>query len=220
VHGEVHVVPDVPEAFAALVAGELRAVAPGRVFRLALSGGPTARRCYARLAEVEGLPWERVEALWGDERCVPPDDPDSNARLGREALLDHVGPLAAVHPMSCAEGAAAYEAVLRAGGPLDLVHLGLGPDGHTASLFAGSGPLERPDGALVTLNRDPAAQNPHDRMTVTMAVLDAARLAVFTVSGEEKAAALARVRAGEDVPGGRVAAKRVVWLVDPAAAGA
>jgi 6-phosphogluconolactonase len=220
VHGEIQVVPDVPEAFATLVAGELRGVAPGRIFRLALSGGPTAGRCYAQLAGVAGLPWERVEVFWGDERCVPPDDPDSNARLGREALLDHVGPLAGVHPMSCEDGPTAYETLLKAGGPLDLVHLGLGPDGHTASLFPGSDPLEKPDGAWVSLNRDPGEHNPHDRMTVTMTVLDAARLAVFTVSGAEKAAAFARVRAGEDLPGGRVAAGRVLWLVDPAAAGA
>jgi 6-phosphogluconolactonase len=220
VHGEIQVVPDVAEAFADLVAGELRGVAPGRVFRLALSGGAPAGRCYARLAEIDGLPWERVEVLWGDERCVPPDDPDSNARLAREALLDHAGPFAAVHPMSCTEGPATYEAVLRAGGPLDLVHLGLGPDGHTASLFPGSEALEKPDGSLVRLNRDPTAHNPHERMTVTMAVLDAARLAVFTVSGAEKAAAFGRVRAGEDLPGGRVAAGRVLWLVDPEAAGA
>lgn len=236
---EIRIVEDVPAAFAVLVAEELRGFAAARgaappaggpddadaggprpqPYRLAISGGATARRCYERLATVEGLPWASVEVYWSDERCVPPDDPDSNARLGHEALLDHVGPLAAVHPMSCAVGPDAYEAVLRRGGPLDLVHLGLGPDGHTASLFPGSAALEEPAGRLVSLNRDPAGRNPHDRITLTLPALDAARLAVFTVSGTEKHEAYLAVRAGGDVPACRVASERVVFLVDPAAAG-
>jgi 6-phosphogluconolactonase len=233
VNGELRVVDDVPGAFAELVEGELRAFAArleaapagagsdpgGERFKLALSGGPTARRCYERLAQVEGLPWPSVEVFWGDERCVPPDDPDSNALLGHQALLDHIGPLAAVHPMSCDQGAAAYDEILQRAGALDLVHLGLGPDGHTASLFARSDALLSPGAALVALSSDPAARNPHPRITLTLAAINAARVAVFTVSGTEKADALRRVRAGEGVPGALVASGRVIFLADPAAAG-
>jgi 6-phosphogluconolactonase len=238
-NGELRIVDDVPAAFAELVESELRqfaarlgAVPPGgpddadagsgpgaERFKLAMSGGPTARRCYERLAEVEGLPWPRVEVFWSDERCVPPDDPDSNALLGHQALLDHVGPLAAVHPMSCDVGAPAYEALLQQAGSLDLVHLGLGPDGHTASLFAGSDALVSPGSALVALSSDPASRNPHPRITLTLAAINAAKIAVFTVAGTEKREALQRVRAGEGVPGALVASGRVIFLADPAAAG-
>jgi 6-phosphogluconolactonase len=238
-NGELRIVDDVPAAFAGLVESELREFAArllaapaggpddadaggdprSQRFRLAMSGGPTARRCYERLAEVEGLPWQSVEVFWSDERCVPPDDPDSNALLGHQALLDRVGPLAAVHPMSCDVGAAAYEQILYRAGPLDLVHLGLGPDGHTASLFAGSDALLLPGSALVALSSDPASRNPHPRITLTLAAINAARIAVFTVSGPEKREALQRVRAGERVPGALVASGRVIFLADPAAAG-
>lgn len=228
-NGEVRIVEDVAEAFAEVVAGELRELAaapadgaaepPAARVRMALSGGPTARRCYERLAEVQGLPWEQVEVFWGDERCVPPDDPDSNERMAREVLLERVGHVAAVHPMSCAAGADSYGELIHRAGRLDLVHLGLGPDGHTASLFPDSDALVAPGDRLVAINTDPSGRNPHDRMTLTMPVLDGSRLAVFTVSGPEKAEAFGRVRSGEQVPGSLVASERVLWLVDTAAAG-
>jgi 6-phosphogluconolactonase len=235
-NGEVHQVEDVAVAFAELVAAELRALAEeraaaalvaaddgdepmaGRV-RVAFSGGPTARRCYTALARQSGLPWAQVEAFFGDERCVPPDDADSNYRMVREVLFEPAGPLAAVHPMSCAAGADHYQELVRRAERLDLVHLGLGPDGHTASLFPESEALVSPGERLVAINTDPSGRNAHERMTLTMPVLDGARLAVFTVSGPEKAEAFARVRAGERVPGALVASERVIWLVDAAAAG-
>jgi 6-phosphogluconolactonase len=224
-HGQVQVVEDVAAAFAELVSSEMTGFAARAAgdtsarFRFAMSGGPTARLAYERLASVPGLPWEQVEVFWGDERCVPFDDPDSNALLGHEALLDQVGPTAAEHRLSCEDGAEAYEQLLHQAGPLDLVHLGLGPDGHTASLFAGSEALESPGDRLVMLSHDPAARNPHARITLTLAAINAARLVVFTVSGEAKRDAFARVCSAEAVPAGQVAAERVVWLVDAAAAG-
>ena len=89
------------------------------------------------------IDWWKVDVYWGDERCVPLDDPDSNYRLAREALLDRVGAANATYPMRCDEGADAYQLRLGELGRFDLVHLGLGPDGHTASLFPGSAAARR-----------------------------------------------------------------------------
>src|SRR5713226_8167730 len=129
--GELRVVDHVPQSFGALVAEE----APGSI---ALSGGTTARQCYELLA-VADVDWSEVEIFFGDERWVPVDDPDSNEGMARVTFLDQVLPRA-VHSMRHAgktieEAADAYDRLLRNHGPVDLVHLGLGPDGHTASLF-------------------------------------------------------------------------------------
>jgi 6-phosphogluconolactonase len=112
--------------------------------------------------------------------------------------------------------AAAYDATIAAAPPIGLVHLGLGPDGHTASLFPGSPALDIAD-RLVVANGDDL--HPHPRLTFTFAALARARLVVFTVAGADKRAAFARVCNGDDVPAAHVTAERVVWLVDPAAAG-
>ena len=105
-------------------------------------------------------------------------------------------------------------------GKLDVVHLGLGPDGHTASLFPGSAGLDADPGRLVVTNEDPTGRNPHPRMTLTLAGIARARLALVTVAGEAKRAALDRVRAGDPTcPGAQVNADRVVWIADRAAAG-
>ncbi len=217
--GELVVVDDVPAAFAERVI-EAFHNRPDEDFSMALSGGETARLCYERLAAVSPsrMDWWMVDVYWGDERCVPPDDPDSNERLGRQALLERVGAAHAVHPMRCDEGADPYQ--LRVGelGRFDLVHLGLGPDGHTASLFPGSPALDADPGRLVVMNVDPTGNNPYPRMTLTFSGLARARLALFTVMGEEKQEAMQRIADGEDLPAARVRADRVVWLVDPAAA--
>ncbi len=218
--GEVVVVDDVAEAFATTWSRRSR---PDRRsgFSLALSGGGTARSCYERLASVgaDTIDWWQVDVYWGDERCVPLDDVDSNYRLAREALLDRVGAANATWPMRCDEGAEPYQ--LRVGqlGQFDLVHLGLGPDGHTASLFPQSAAVEADAGRLVTLNEDPLGHNPHPRMTLTFEGIARSRLVLVTVSGTEKAEALARVAADDPTaPASRIRADRVVWLVDAAAA--
>jgi len=220
VNGELVVVDDVPGAFAARIVDAFRD-REGDAFSIALSGGGTARRCYERLAADGGdtIDWWQVDVYWGDERCVSLDDPDSNYRLGREALLDRVGAANATWPMRCDEGAEPYQ--LRVGelGRFDVVHLGLGPDGHTASLFPESAALEVTSGRLVVLNDDPLGHNPHQRMTLTFEGIARARLVVVTVEGEGKASAMARVASGDPTaPASRVGGGNVVWLVDPAAA--
>ena len=174
-NGTVRLVPSVAEAFARLVADALADPRTDR-FSLFLSGGSTAEECYRSLARVAGpgggTDWGDVDVYMGDERCVPPDHADSNHRMVEETLLDLVGPVGSDHPMyrSGAPSAAAtdYQAVIAPLPGFDLVHLGLGPDGHTASLFPGSAALAIADPhVLVAPNRDPNANNPHDRITLT-----------------------------------------------------
>jgi 6-phosphogluconolactonase len=220
-HGELVVVDDVPGEFAERVIEAFHG-RPHEGFSLAVSGGETARRCYERLADDAGsqIDWWKVDVYWGDERCVPSDSADSNYRLVREALLERVGAVNANFPMFCEEGADPYQLRLGELGRLDVVHLGLGADGHTASLFPGSEALDADPGRLVVMNDDPSGRNPHPRMTLTFAGIARARLAIITVAGEEKRAAMARVQADDPTcPATRIRADRVLWIVDPAAAG-
>jgi 6-phosphogluconolactonase len=219
--GELVVVDDVPAEFAERVVEAYHA-RPNDSFSLALSGGDTARRCYERLAEDAGqqIDWWTVDVYWGDERCVPLDHQASNYRLGREALLERVGAVNANFPMRCEEGPDPYQLRLGELGRIDVVHLGLGADGHTASLFPGSSAVDADPGRLVVMNDDPNGFNPHQRMTLTFAGIARARLALVTVAGEAKREALSRVAAGDPTcPGSLVRADRVVWIVDPDAAG-
>ena len=217
--GELIVVDDVPGAFATHVieAFERR---PRDDFTLALSGGETARSCYERLADTcdDRIDWWQVEVYWGDERCVPPDSDESNERLGRQALLERVGGAHAVHPMRCDEGPDPYQLLIGELGSIDLVHLGLGPDGHTASLFSGSPALDADPGRLVALSHDPSGRNPLPRMTLTLSGIQRAQLVLFTVAGAERQPAMQAIADGADLPAARVRGDRVVWLVDEAAA--
>jgi 6-phosphogluconolactonase len=221
-------VPDVPSAFtdAVLDAFEAR---PGPRLTLVLSGGPTARACYEYLANhtaSSAMEWSLVDVYMGDERVVPPDDEDANQRLVRLALLERVPNVGSFTPMPTTmpleECVAAYQrtmAGLLAGPGIDLIHLGLGPDGHTASLFPGAPTLHAGPDELVASTVDPNGRNPHPRLTLTLPAIDAARTAVFTVTGAAKAAAVEALRRDEDIPAARVRAGRVVWLLDAAAAG-
>ena len=220
-HGELVVVDDVPGEFAERIIEAFHR-RPNDSFSLAVSGGQLARTCYERLADDAGsqIDWWKVDLYWGDERCVPHDDPDSNYRLVKESLLSRVGAVNANYPMFCDQGPDPYQLLLGEVGKLDVVHLGLGPDGHTASLFPGSPGFEADPGRLVVMNEDPSGTNPHPRMTLTLAGIARAHLVVVTVSGEEKREALDRVRAGDPTcPGAHVNADRVLWIADPAAGG-
>jgi len=195
---------------------------PDEAFCFAVSGGDTARRCYERLAAdgADQIDWWQVDVYWGDERCVAPDDPASNERLVREALLQQVGAANAVYPMRCEEGPDPYQQRVAEVGKFDVIHLGMGPCGHTASLFPDSPALEADPGRLVVMNEDPHDRNPFERMTFTFSAISRGRLVIVTVEGEEKREALARVRAGDPgVPASHITGEHVLWLVDPAAAG-
>ncbi len=211
--GEERLVPHVPAAFAELVAAE----PPGSI---ALSGGDTARACYELLATAP-VEWRKVDVFFGDERWVDVQDRSSNEGMARLAFLDGVEPRA-IHSMRRAghdldAAAAAYDALVRAEPPIGLVHLGLGPDGHTASLFPGAPQLDEQDRLVVPSGDD---EHPLPRLTFTYPALARAALIVFTVDGASKREALAGVRRGDPhLPASRVRAKRVVWLVDEAAAG-
>lgn len=221
--GEFRVVDDVPSAFGELVAEHTVASLTSPVgsprFRLVLSGGSTARHCYENLAKRSDLDWSSIECLVGDERCVPADDADANQAMIREALVERVTPRPRFLPMDCSAPPKAYEAVVAESAHLDLVHLGLGPDGHTASLFPGSAALDAPPEQLVAHNVDPSGRNPHERLTLTFGAISRARLVVFTVAGTDKHEALQRVLHHADLPASRVRAERVIWLCDREAVG-
>jgi 6-phosphogluconolactonase len=221
VYGELVVVDDVPGELAERVIEAFHS-RPHDGFSLAVSGGDLARRCYERLADDAGsqIDWWKVDVYWGDERCVPLADESSNYRLVRESLLERVGAVNANYPMRCEDGPDPYQLRLGELGRIDLIHLGMGPDGHTASLFPGSPALDADPGRLVVMNEDASGDNPHARMTLTFAGIARARLALVTVAGERKREAMARVLAGDaSLPASRIRADRVLWIVDPIAAG-
>jgi 6-phosphogluconolactonase len=208
---------------AALIAAEARdAVAARGAFAFAVSGGRTPWLMLRALA-AEQVPWESVHLFQVDERVAPPGHEDRNLSHIRESLA---GPaqLARVHAMLVDDAdlpaaAARYAEELRsvAGSPpqLDLVHLGLGSDGHTASLVPG-------DAVLQVVDSDVAVTGVYQgrrRMTLTFPVLDRARRVLWVVTGGEKAAMVTRLRAGDRaIPAGRVHAERAVLLVDATAA--
>jgi 6-phosphogluconolactonase len=215
VNGDLLVVDDLPGAFSDAVIQAFQS-RQDHEFCIALSGGSTSRACYERLAEngAELIDWWAVNVFWSDERCVAPDHPESNQLLVRRSLLERVGAANAVYPMRCDEGPGPYQLRLGEIGKLDFVHLTLGADGHTASLFAGSAALEADPGQWVTRSEDPTGRFAHPRMTLTLSGISRARLVVFTVAEESSRDALQAIVDGADLPAARVSADHVVWLVD------
>jgi 6-phosphogluconolactonase len=208
--GEVEIVDDVADAFADLVAR----AAPASI---GLSGGELASACYQRL-RARDMDWSHVDVFFGDERFVPVSHEDSNEGMARRVLLDAVGPRA-IHGMARGDttiaAAASYDALVRDAPPIELLHLGMGPDGHVASLFPGSPALDEKE-RLVVATEDDA--HPHPRITFTFPAMARCRLVVVTVAGTEKRDAMTRLRVGEDVPAASVrAADRLLWLTDRAA---
>jgi len=233
------VLPDVPSVAAAtadrLIAAGRNAIRRRGRFMLALSGGSTPLAVCPLLVvppRVRQLDWTRVEFFFGDERAVPPDHPASNYASERAALLDHLPGVRAhqVHRMlgeapDLDAAARAYEMEMRAAfgvtGPrkpaFDLIWLGMGRDGHTASLFPRSAALNEKDRWVVAnWAPGPAAW----RLTLTFPVLNAAREAMFVVTGADKAEAFRAIRSGRsDLPAAQVHARRTLWIVDAAVAG-
>ena len=214
-----------------------KAVAQRGRARIAISGGSTPKAAFALLADpgqpwLKRVPWDKLELFWVDERCVPPDHADSNYRMTREAMLDKV-PLRPeqVHRM---EGelepvvaAARYESLLRnvfrlegAESPrFDLVALGMGPDGHTASLFPGTPALEEQSVWVRTNHVERLGMR---RLTMTLPFLNSAENVIFLVAGADKAEAVRKVIEG---PPGELPAQRIQpldgslsWFLDEAAA--
>ena len=202
------------------------AVAEHRACYLALAGGETPRGCYERLAQPpyrDALPWPSVFVYWSDERQVPLDDPASNYAMAKAALLDQVAiPPEQVFPLVGDPTPAMRRVPPDAGGHprFDVIHLGLGEDGHTASLFPGSPALQEAQ-ALVAHVLD-APKPPPERLTLTLPVINAARAVLFMVQGASKREALARVlRRDPALPASLVepADGELQFIVDHAAAG-
>src|SRR5439155_13736089 len=178
------------EEAAAEATADRRAEATRAGLEIAHTGGPTPRRAYELAALLE-QDWSRAGAWWGDERCVPPDDERSNYRLARESLLDRLERPPRVHrirgELAPAEAAEEYERELGET-RLDLVLLGMGPDGHVASLLPGAPTLEERERRVVAAK---AGLEPFvPRVTLTLPVLCAGRSVLFLVTGEEKAHAV------------------------------
>jgi 6-phosphogluconolactonase len=205
--------------------------ATDRTFHVALSGGSTPKKLFDVLVERGrgALPWERIELWWGDERCVAPDHPDSNFGMTKQHLIDplkldpeKIHRLEGERPPI--QAAADYERALVAalGAPpiFDLVWLGMGPDGHTASLFPHSaGVRDKTSYVIANAVDSPLTKGATTRLTITLPVIDAARHVRFLVGGADKADTLARVERGpnELYPSSLVAAADTLWLIDRAA---
>lgn len=235
--GDLVILPD-PAALADEAAHRFAALAQAAIadhgrFTVALSGGSTPRALYKRLAQSplkEAINWGNVLVFWGDERMVPPDDIESSYRMARETLLAQIAiPAANIYPVPTIGGtpeaaASAYEETITAAfgtdSPrFDLILLGIGPDGHTASLFPGQPEVVRPSAALAVAVHN-APKPPPTRITFTYTLINAAANVLFVVSGADKAAALQAVLRGP-VDVARLPAQGVrpnqgalVWLVD------
>lgn len=213
--GALIVVHDVAAEFAEQVV-EAFHYRPEEHFALALTGGSVAADCYDRLARHSEtqVDWWQVELYFSDECRVDPDHPHCHERLARTVLLDRVGAAHLVHALRDDDTVAGAVAAL-AGRGLDLVHLDLGADGRLSSLFPGASEIVGAFGPT----RDPAGVTPHDRWSIGPLALRRAATVLVTASGKGVRGALAAVREGADVPGNRLASRRVVWLADHAAAG-
>lgn len=204
-------------------------------FSMVLSGGNTPQRTYELLGSPpyrDQIAWEKVHVFWGDERCVPIDDPRSNAKMTYDALLDKIPiPLHQIHPIMCSgnpsEAASDYEGELKAffgdqPPRFDLIFLGLGGDGHTASLFPRTPVLKERQRWVADVY---VPGQDFQRVTLTVPLINAAAAVVFIVSGSDKAQSLYQVREGvvntERFPAQLISPVdgQLIWLVDQKAAG-
>ncbi|MDC9725896.1 MAG: 6-phosphogluconolactonase [Gammaproteobacteria bacterium] len=232
---EQKVMPDAQSLIEAateqFVASARNAIAKRGVFHVALAGGSTPKGLYQKLATspyVEQIDWSRVHLFFGDERCVLPTHDDSNFKMAREAMIDHVPiPQENVHRMPTEEGVAPEVAIRYGrtladtldGAPLDLVLLGLGPDGHIASLFPDTEALDVTDRMVTSLYVEKFESW---RATMTYPTINAARQVIVFIGGEAKAAIVKDITtdAVEGLPVQRLAPQgEYYWYMDKAAAG-
>jgi 6-phosphogluconolactonase len=214
------------------------------IFNVGLSGGSTPSLMFTMLAypaHNKRLDWQKVHFFWADERCVPPEDPRSNYRLAQELLLDRIPAIPANVHRICGElprddGARRYEEEMRAffhtdtcymlEHLLDMLFLGIGEDGHTASLFPGSQVMDIRDRWVIGVEHRSSPDPQVDRISLTLPAINASRLVVFLVTGVRKAHILAQVLEPPTyqplLPASRVHPKDgdLVWLIDAAAASA
>ncbi|HEU0234410.1 MAG TPA: 6-phosphogluconolactonase [Gallionella sp.] len=193
-----------------------QAIVARGVFHVALAGGETPRRCYEKLRRLP-VDWTHVQVFFGDERCLPVGDSQRNDTMAREALLEHVAiPPGNIHAIPAELGArkaaARYAAVLENAAPLDLVLLGMGEDGHTASLFPGNPATDSAAAAVPVFD---APKPPTERVSLGMGTLNVARQRIFMVAGAGKRDALEQILLGKSLPAARVATAE--WHLDRAA---
>ena len=201
------------EACRLISAAAAAAIAQRHIFRLVLAGGTTPGQVYERLATTVQQ-WAAWEIFWGDERCLPADDPARNFRMAQTRWLDHVTiPAAQIHPipaeLGAAEAAAQYAETICDKQPFDLVLLGIGEDGHTASLFPGRKPQA---GAVIAVHDAP--KPPAERVILNFEILRTCRQQLVIVTGAEKAAALAAWQHGKNLPIAQAARRDACLLLD------
>jgi len=218
----IHVFPDA-DTLAAEVARQViieceQAIAERGIFHWVLAGGNTPKKCYALLRDAE-VDWSRVHVWFGDERCLPMGDAERNDVMADAALLSHVPvPSAQIHRIPAEFGpedaAEAYAVLLNDAPSMNLILLGMGEDGHTASLFPDNPALDDERLAVPVFH---APKPPPERVSMGYSVLKQARKRIVMVAGEGKRDALQLVQRGESLPVARLAACE--WYVDEAAAG-
>jgi len=194
------------------------AIAARGVCHLVLAGGTSPKLCYEALRDMH-VDWSKVHVWFGDERCVPVGHEDRNDRMADEALLSHVPiPASQIHRMAAElgpeEGAALYAAELAVAPAMDILHLGMGEDGHTCSLFPGKPSLTDERLAFGVLD---SPKPPPERVTLGYAVLNKARAVLILTAGKGKRDVLIRIVGGEPLPVARV--KDAIWYIDQDAAG-
>jgi 6-phosphogluconolactonase len=211
VHADIE---ELSEAVARRIARiSTQAISERGVFRIALAGGETPRRCYEQLREMT-IDWEHVQVYFGDERCLPDGDAHRNDSMANEVLLGHIAiPFGNVHAISAALGARAaaaeYASRIKHVLPFDLVLLGMGEDGHTASLFPGNPATERKEIVVPVFN---APKPPSERISLGLGTLNSAREKIFLVAGMAKRKALAKIARGITLPAARVVGAE--WHID------
>lgn len=194
-----------------------QAIAARGTFRIALAGGETPRHCYEHLRDLP-LDWPNVQIYFGDERCLPSGDAQRNDSMARVALLNHVAiPAANVHSIPAELGAIRaaekYAQAIKQIDRLDVVLLGLGEDGHTASLFPGNPSAQSAAPVVAVFN---APKPPAERVSLGMSTLNAARQKLFLIAGTTKSESLAHISQGSTLPAAHIIGAE--WHVDRAAA--
>lgn len=207
-NGELILVEDVAETFTYLICQKVR---DNPQLTFVTSGGPTAKACYTRLAQhalTNSIDFSQIRVLLTDERCNAPDQ-DKNSVMVYQTLITPLS-IRNFYPLSC-EDTKEYEALLKHTF-IDIIHLGLGPDGHTASLFPGLTNYRDPKGFLYT--SDPSGLNPYNRISLSLDTINSAELGVFTVSGTTKHKAIKAITDNMKLPAAMVQTKTLLWILD------